>query len=49
LQAVTLIAEAEDEDFHHTDFDFKEIVDASGQTFLSSPYTAHEEEDGVYR
>lgn len=47
LDAVTNIAG--DEDFANLDFDFEEIVDSTGKTFLGSPYTAHEEEDGVYR
>ncbi len=40
---------AEDENFPNVDFNFEEIVDSSNQAFLSSPYTAHDEEDGIFR
>ena len=47
MDAVTNIAG--DEEITTVDFDFEEIVDSSGQVFLGSPYTLHDEQDGVYR
>lgn len=48
MKAVEHLVEDKD-DINPISFDFEEIQDSFKKTFLATPYTAHEENQDIYR